>query len=163
MTRKDAITGWLSPGSAHAEAGRAPRRRAEIVAGVVLVTLALTVIVGWWSVPGESSLAAASEPHPGTDQLTYTAVTVSGESGTVTALILGCMIIGASLIGLFFFSPTPAPEIPRRPRRSGAVEVILFMRLAYSSIAPGAVLETDIRNSALLLDFFNRSISRSMA
>ncbi|WP_157553477.1 hypothetical protein, partial [Nocardia uniformis] len=118
MTRKDATTGRLSPGSSRAEAGTAHRRRAEIVAGAVLGALSLMVVVGWWSVPGESSLAAESgTPHPEPDQLTYTAVTgSSGTAGTVTALILGFMIFGAALIGLFFFSPT-APRLQRTAAR----------------------------------------------
>ncbi|MEC3912995.1 hypothetical protein [Nocardia sp. CDC160] len=166
MTRKDATTGGLSPASAHAEAGRAQRRRAEFVAAGVLVTLLLLVVAGWWLAPGESGSAVGSvdpAPNPprGDATLTYTAVTAPSVSGAVTALILGFMIVGAALIGLFFFSPTP--ETRRRPRRSGAAVVNELLRQAYSSSAPGAVLETVMRNSTLLLVFLSRSMSRSMA
>ncbi|MGW4242020.1 hypothetical protein [Nocardia sp. NPDC004722] len=173
MTRKDATTGGLSPATAHAGAGRAHRRRAEVVAAGVLVTLTLLVAVGWWSAPGESGnavgpLSSAPNPPRGDATLTYTAVTAPNVSGAVTALILGFMIAGAALIGLVFFAPTP--EKRRRPRRSGAAVVIDLLcaaddllRQAYSSIAPGAVFETVIRNSILLLVFFNRSTIRSIA
>ncbi|MFE3195698.1 hypothetical protein ACFXHA_42325 [Nocardia sp. NPDC059240] len=171
MTRKDATTGGLSPATAHAEAGRAHRRHAEVVATGVLVTLTLLIVTGWWMAPGESGnavgpLSSAPIPPRGDATLTYTAVTAPNVSGAVTALILGFMIAGAAMIGVFFFSP----EIRRRPRRSGAVVVndLLckaddLVREAYSSIAPGAVFETVIRNSMLLLVFFNRSTIRSIA
>lgn len=144
--------------------GRAHGRRAEIVAGGVFTALTFGVAWGWLARPGESSLAAQSRtPHPGSGQFTYTAVTAADSSVAVTATILGFMIIGAYLIGMFFFSPMPAPQLARRPRRSGAVERNFLAYLDYSSSAPGAVLETVMRNSTLLLVFFNRSTMRSMA
>ncbi|AYF74953.1 hypothetical protein D7D52_15025 [Nocardia yunnanensis] len=172
MTRKDATTGGLSPASAHAEAGRAHRRRAELVAGGVLVTLALLVVVGWWLAPGESGNAVGTlnpTPHPprGDATLAYTAVTAPTVSGAVTATILAVMILGAAAIGLAFFAP--APDQWQRPRRSGAVVNSVALhdhsRVApsHSSSALGAVLETVIRNSTLLLVFLSRSTSRSMA
>lgn len=200
MTGKDAAAGGLSPVHAHAETGRT-HRRAEIAAGVVLVTLILLVALGWWLAPD------AAAPAQGDDTFTYTAVTSSGGSaGDVTALIIAFMIIGAALIGLAFFSPQTAA---RRPRRSGAaarvavpiprattdfVPVWVTHRVrpaldlcltagrvhkspgshgpqkfrggggvTYSSTEPGAVFETVIRNSMLLLVFFNRSTMRSIA
>lgn len=154
--------------------------RKDAIAGVVLAVLSLMVVVGWWCVPGESGGAVGSQPLTptpphGDGTLTYTAVTASGSgSGAVTATIVGFMIFGAMLIGLFFYSPRPVPVLAvkqQQPRRSGAVvvntvalqTVSAAVRQIYSSIAPGAVLETVIRNSALLLVFFNRSTSRSMA
>ncbi|UFS95711.1 hypothetical protein [Nocardia huaxiensis] len=169
MTRKDAMEGELLP-TAHAVAGRGRRRRAEFLAGWILGTLALLVVVGWLAAPGESANAVGPlnptpAPPPGDGTLTYTAVTApSVGAGAVTATILGFMIAGAMLIGLLFFSPTPDRTTKRRqPRRSGAVVTYYLLRQAYSSIAPGAVLETVMRNSTLLLVFFNRSTSRSMA
>lgn len=136
--------------SAQAGTGRATRRRAEIVAGGVLITLFVLVALGWWMAPGESGNAVGplnTTPIPprGDDTLTYIAVTAPDVSGAVTALILGVLIAGGAFIGLFFFSPNP------------------IARQTYSSSAPGAVLETVMRNSTLLLVFFNRSTSRSMA
>ncbi|WP_067818330.1 hypothetical protein [Nocardia inohanensis] len=187
MTGKDATSGEPSPAAAHAETGRSHRRRAEYVAGAVLGTLSLLVVVGWCFAPGESGDAvgnrtpAPTPPH-GDGTLTYTAVTASaGSSGAVTAPILAFMIAGAMLIGLFCYAPRPDADAPayvrialaqtqRRLRRSGAAVATSCLRgteaLArelYSSMAPGAVLETVIRNSTLLLVFFNRSTSRSIA
>ncbi|MFI6869889.1 hypothetical protein [Nocardia sp. NPDC050406] len=145
--------------------GWARGRRAEIAAAGVFAALAFGVAWGWLARPGESSSAArqSGAPHPETGQLTYTAVAAVDTSAAATATILGFMVLGAYLIGMFFFSPTPAPGIPRRPRRSGAVEMNFLAYLDYSSSAPGAVFETCIRNSTLLFDFFNRSMSRSIA
>lgn len=172
MTGKDAAAGGLSPVHAHAETGRT-HRRAEIAAGVVLVTLILLVALGWWLAPD------AAAPAQGDDTFTYTAVTSSGGSaGDVTALIIAFMIIGAALIGFTFYSPKPlpapavtaalpalvaVPERRRRPHRSGAAVVRFLAPETYSSTAPGAVFETVIRNSMLLLVFFNRSTMRSIA
>ncbi|GAB2567298.1 hypothetical protein GCM10027167_88100 [Nocardia heshunensis] len=166
MTRKDATTGGSSPATAHAEAGRAHRRHAEVVAGGVLVTLTLLVVAGWWMAPGESGnavgpLSSAPNPPRGDATLTYTAVTAPDYTGAVTALILGFLIAGAALIAAVFFGPVP--QTRRRPRRSGAAVVRNLAQQTYSSIAPGAVLETVIRNSMLLLVFFNRSTIRSIA
>lgn len=210
MTGKDATGGGFFPAAVHAVTGGGHRRRAEIVAGAVLGTLSLMVVVGWRSAPGESGQAVGNQtlaptPPHGDGALTYTAVTASGSSDAVTASILAFMIAGAALIGLFFYSPTPLPKPLRRPRLSGAavtsmrrattgfVPVGVTRRVrpevlaclppigdatfaaptgpqksrggggAYSSMAPGAVLETVIRNSTLLLVFFNRSTSRSIA
>ncbi|MFE3228295.1 hypothetical protein [Nocardia sp. NPDC059228] len=175
MTRKDATIGGPSPVTVPAEAGRADRRGAELVAGAILVTLTLLAVAGWWMAPGESGNAVgplnpAPIPLRGDATLTYTAVTAADVSGAVTALILGFMIAGGALIGLFFYSPRPVPGKPqalperrRRLRRSGAAVVNSLVLQAHSSSAPGAVLETVIRNSTLLLVFFNRSTSRSMA
>lgn len=145
------------------------RKDAETLAGWVLATLAILVVVGWWTAPGESAHAVGPlNPTPapplGDGTLTYTAVTASGVGpDAVTAPILIFMIAGAMLVGLLFFSPRPLPRKRRQPRRSGAVVAYYLLRQAYSSIAPGAVLETVMRNSTLLLVFFNRSTSRSMA
>ncbi|QVI21649.1 hypothetical protein KHQ06_00110 [Nocardia tengchongensis] len=148
--------------------------RNEATAGGILTVLALLVVAGWWMTPGKPGTAAgtvnpAPIPPQGDDTLAYRAVTASDNTGAVTALILGFMIGGAAMIGLFCFGPVP--ETRRRPRRSGAAVVLRCSREAidclarqtYSSIAPGAVLETVIRNSMLDLVFFNRSIIRSMA
>ena len=106
--------------------GRADRRRAEFVAGAILVTLTLLVAAGWWMAPGESGNAVGPlNPTPipprGDATLTYTAVTAPDVSGAVTALILGFMIAGSALIGLFFYSPRPVPgspaALPKRRRR----------------------------------------------
>ncbi len=144
--------------------------RKEATAGGILALLALMVATGWWLAPGESGNAVGTlspAPHPprGDATITYTAVTAPDYTGAVTATILGFMIIGAAGIGAIFFSPQkrPSPQIRRRPRRSGAVVVSSVARATYSSIAPGAVLETVIRNSILLLVFFRRSTMRSMA
>lgn len=147
--------------------------RKDAFAGVVLAGLALAVVVGWWFAPGESgggtgqASASPAGPHGDGAALIHTAATASDSgAGAVTATILGFMIAGAMLIGLFFHSPRPVPILPRkqqRPRRSGAVTVDVVLRQLYSSIAPGAVLETVIRNSTLLLVFLSRSTSRSMA
>ncbi|GAB4583522.1 hypothetical protein Ntsu_13540 [Nocardia sp. IFM 10818] len=167
MTRKDATIGTRVP-DAHAEAGGASRRRAEIVAGVVLAMLSLTVALGWCLAPGESGNAVGPlvpnpVPPPGDGTLTYTAVTAPGVGpGVVTATILGSMVYGAALIGLFFYSPKPV-AIRLRPRRSGAEVFDLYEPRTHSSSAPGAVLETVIRNSTLLLVFLSRSTSRSIA
>ncbi|UGT39397.1 hypothetical protein LTV02_25400 [Nocardia yamanashiensis] len=186
MTGKDATGGGLFPAAVHAVTGGGHRRRAEIVAGAVLGTLSLMVVVGWRSAPGESGEAVGNQtlaptPPHGDGALTYTAVTASGSSDAVTASILAFMIAGAALIGLFFYSPRPDADAPafvraalaqtqRRLRRSGAAFATTCLRgaealahEAYSSMAPGAVLETVIRNSTLLLVFFNRSTSRSIA
>ncbi len=154
---------------------RTHERRAEIVAGGVFAVLLLGAVVGWCARPEPNPTVPSRAPRPGTGDLTYTAVTASGAQVAVTATIIGFLIIGAALIGLFFFSPRPTPNTPRRPRRSGAAELVRtaseratgyfapFRLMSYSSSAPGAVFETCMRNSILLLDFFNRSISRSIA
>ncbi len=201
MTGKDATGGGLLPAAVHAVTGGGHRRRAEIVAGAVLGTLSLMVVVGWRSAPGESGQAVGNQtlaptPPHGDGALTYTAVTASGSSDAVTASILAFMIAGAALIGLFFFSPA-SPRLqrpakcrqPSRMRAGGWVpnpswtypasyphltkSVVALTKEGlrqwrspssrYSSMAPGAVLETVIRNSTLLLVFFNRSTSRSIA
>ncbi|GAB0102226.1 hypothetical protein JMUB6875_11930 [Nocardia sp. JMUB6875] len=136
----------------------------EATAGGILGLLALMVATGWWLAPGESGNAVGTSspaPHPprGDATITYTAVTAPDYTGAVTATILAFMIVGAAGIGAIFFSP----QTRRRPRRSGAVVVSSVARATYSSIAPGAVLETVIRNSMLLLVFFRRSTMRSMA
>ncbi|MRH88943.1 hypothetical protein GFY24_16070 [Nocardia sp. SYP-A9097] len=155
------------------------RKDAEIAAGVVLGALLLIVVAGWCVRPGESGRAvrnqilAPTPPH-GDGTLTYTAVTVPGaDSGAVTASILAFMIFGAALIGMVFYGPKPdrlpaqLPVKRQQPHRSGAVAELNQAKSPaaepYSSIAPGAVLETVIRNSTLLLVFFNRSTMRSMA
>ncbi|MET9492880.1 hypothetical protein [Nocardia sp. NPDC006630] len=141
--------------------------RKEATAGAVLGLLALIVVAGWYTVPGESAAAvggqtSATTPPAGDGTLTYTAVNISDiPAGAVTATILAFMIIGAALIGLFFYSPRPV-RIRQQPRRSGAV-VDAPAPETYSSMAFGAVLETVIRNSALLFVFLSRSTSRSMA
>ncbi|WP_306360614.1 hypothetical protein [Nocardia sp. CC227C] len=154
---------------------RTHERRAEIIAGGVFAALLLGVVVGWCARPEPNPAVHSRAPRPGTGDLTYTAVTASGAQVAVTATIIGFLIVGAALIGLFFYSPRPAPTARRRPRRSGAAEPIRaaigraaryfapFRLMPYSSSAPGAVFETCMRNSTLLLDFFNRSISRSIA
>ncbi|MFB7721810.1 hypothetical protein [Nocardia sp. NPDC056100] len=156
------------------------RKDAEIAAGVVLAVLTLIVIAGWCAVPDESGRAAGNQtlaptPPHGDGTLTYTAVTTPDSSGVVTATILAVMIAGAAVIGMAFYSPRPEPRylptyLPvkrRQPHRSGAAAASFHMespvREAYSSMAFGAVLETVIRNSALLLVFLSRSTSRSMA
>ncbi|MEV0103352.1 hypothetical protein [Nocardia sp. NPDC050789] len=94
--------------------------RKEATAGGILALLGLLVFAGWWMAPGESGNAVGSvNPAPlpprGDDTLTYRAVTASENTGAVTALVLGFMIGGAALIGLFFFSPIPVPD----KRRAG--------------------------------------------
>ncbi|MFI1915358.1 hypothetical protein [Nocardia sp. NPDC020380] len=180
MTRQDATAGVTTPVGAHAGTGDRSRRRAETVAGVVLATLSLLVVLGWLTAPGESAATAGTQtlapaPPQGDGTLTYAAVAVpGGQPGTATALILGFMIVGAALIGLFFYSPRPLPaatptlpEMRRRPHPSGVAVATKFflpaVRQAYSSSAPGAVFETVIRNSILDLVFFNRSTIKSIA
>lgn len=176
--------------------------RNEATAGGILTVLALLVVAGWWTTPGRSGTAAgtvnpAPIPPRGDDTLAYRAVTASDNTGAVTALILGFMIGGAAMIGLFCCSPASpglqraamCREIPDPCRRSvtpptlgvpdelpgSARNQLLRLRnengglaaarppFHHSSIAPGAVLETVIRNSMLDLVFFNRSIIKSMA
>ncbi len=157
------------------------RKDAEIAAGVVLGVLTLIVIVGWCAAPDESGRAAgnrapAPTPPHGDGTLTYTAVTApDAQSGAVTASILAFMIFGAAVIGLMFYAPRPDPvRLPtylpaqrRQPHRSGAAAELSQAKSPaykpYSSSALGAVFETVIRNSALLLVFLSRSTSRSMA
>ncbi|WP_157574426.1 hypothetical protein [Nocardia jejuensis] len=184
VSAKNNTTREISRIGVRSGAGRAFGRRAEFVAAAILAGLSLTVVAGWCAAPGDSGRAMGnpSAPAHGDGTLAYTAVTVpdASASGAVTATILGFMVFGAALIGLFFYSPRPLPggpspfefpasqpaRIRRRPRRSGAVVVYNLVRQAcsaYSSMAPGAVLETVIRNSTLLLVFFNRSTMRSIA
>ncbi|MFE3799590.1 hypothetical protein, partial [Nocardia tengchongensis] len=97
--------------------------RNEATAGGILTVLALLVVAGWWMTPGKPGTAAgtvnpAPIPPQGDDTLAYRAVTASDNTGAVTALILGFMIGGAAMIGLFCFGPVP--ETRRRGGGRGA-------------------------------------------
>ncbi|MBB5914922.1 hypothetical protein BJY24_003789 [Nocardia transvalensis] len=91
-------------------------RAAHIAAGAVLAVLALTAGIGWLLAPGDEATPMASSPA-GQPQLEFTATVVStGGITTATGFIIVVLIIGAGLIGRYFFGP----KTPRRPRRSEA-------------------------------------------
>ncbi len=143
-------------------------RHATLPAGAVFAVLALTVAGGACTASGGSPpVTAATGPAEPQFQFTATATPLGGMAG-VTAMILLGLIAASAAIGLVFYRPR-TPETPQRPRRSGAAgrphgRAVESMTTGdYSSRAPGAVLAICIRNSTLLLDFFRRSISRSMA
>ncbi len=89
------------------------------LAGSAFAALFLMVAIGWWLAPGDRYAAAPLEPPTDTPRFEFTATAVStGGITTITAMILGFLIVGAAAIGLIFYPP--AREIPQRPRRSRA-------------------------------------------
>ncbi len=133
-----------------------------MTAGAIFAALALTAGIGRLTAPGGRTQLVVATPAR-TPQFEYTAHTApTGGLTTATAVILALLIVGAAVIGLVFFGP----KTVRRPRRSEAAATRCvtpgYPGTRYSSSAPGAVLETVIRNSRLFLVFFKRSISRSM-
>lgn len=113
------------PGHGHAK---------EIGAATVLATLGALVVTGWLTASGTPPRATVATPAGPDRPYEFAATSVSTGSITgVTALILICLITGAAVIGLLFYSPTPPradrrrdhrrarlPQTAMRPRRSGA-------------------------------------------
>lgn len=119
------------------------------VAAAVFGLLILAVIAGFASTAPDTQRsgtysAAAQSASP--TEVNYTdAALTQDDSTSWTGMAL--LVLGAATIGQIFF----------RPRA-------VLRTDDHSSIAPpGAVFDTFIRNSKLFLDFFNRSISRSIA
>lgn len=151
-------------------------RATELLASAVFAVLTLTVAAGACTASGGSPPATvATGPAEPQFQFTATATPMGGLAGA-TAVIVFVLIVAAAAIGLIFYRPGSAsyhrprtPETPQRPRRGGAAGTRprrsreSMATGDYSSSAPGAVFAICIRNSTLLLDFFRRSISRSMA
>lgn len=153
----------------------------------VLIALALAAVAGWFVAPGNERTTTAVSPAPAASPQRADARPATIPAGSpvptaqstvinekdwdirgsgATALILAAMIAGAAGIGAVFFAPAPHPANARGPQMTGVLDaaVAAVACLAgYSSIAPGAFLETWTRNSRLFLLFFNRSISRSIA
>jgi hypothetical protein len=163
--------GSRSPGSAQPRCLRRMIRarpggwRAEHLAASAFVLMLGLAAIGWWAAPGERATPRTTPTSGDTPyQFTATAVSTGGVT-TAAALILVTLILGAAVIGVLFFNPRNAvrPAVPaaKKGRSRGCGTSLISTR--QSSMAPGAVLATCIRNSMLFLDFFSRSISRSMA
>ncbi|MFI5777488.1 hypothetical protein [Nocardia sp. NPDC051570] len=78
------------------------------LAGSAFAALFILVAIGWWSAPGDRPPAVAANLPTDTPQFEFTATVVStGGVTTITALILGFLIVGAAVIGVIFYRPTP--------------------------------------------------------
>ncbi len=83
-------------------------------AAAIFGLLILAVVVGWCARP-DTMISAAPET---TVYIEATSTAPEGSAVTATAIILGFLIGGAALIGLFFFNP-PTPKGP--PARLSAI------------------------------------------
>lgn len=101
------------------------------VASAIFGLLILAVVVGWCALPDTAASAA-----PGTAGYFQASTTApEGSAVATSAIILGFLISGATIIGLMFF----VPRTPKGPRRSEALSAVqranLFVQGARRGLA----------------------------
>lgn len=91
------------------------------IALAIFALLILTVAVGWLAAPDAPHTSTAVYTEPTTTAFEPVNTATASDSTATTAMIIGCMIIGAAAIGLVFFGPcsTQGPRVHGAPEIAG--------------------------------------------